>query len=95
MRPLWLGVLALLVCRGALAQDVQQALKPGAGDDLTTAYCNACHTSNYIIMNSVFLTADQWKAEVTKMRSAYGAPIDDGTAAQITAYLVAQYGVKP
>ena len=28
-------------------------------------------------MNSVFLTPDEWKAEVTKMRRPMAAPIDD------------------
>jgi mono/diheme cytochrome c family protein len=93
MRPLLLAVLAAMVCPGAFAADLQVPLKPGAGDDLTGAYCNACHTSNYIVMNSPFLTASEWKAEVTKMRGAYGAPIDDDTATKIEAYLGSQYGV--
>jgi mono/diheme cytochrome c family protein len=91
MRRLLLAVLAVLVGPAALADDGPIPLKPGAGDDVATAYCNACHTTDYIIMNSTFLTADQWKAEVTKMRSAFGAPIDDETASRITAYLSAQY----
>lgn len=95
MRIAGLAAVALLSGHGALASDPQVPLKPGPGDDLTSAYCSACHTSNYIIMNSVFLTAEQWKAEVSKMRTAFGAPIDDATAAQITAYLTAQYAVKP
>jgi hypothetical protein len=44
-------------------------------------------------MNSPFLTAGEWKAEVTKMRAAYGAPIDDETATKIETYLGSQYGV--
>jgi hypothetical protein len=68
-------------------------LKPGLADDATSANCNACHTSDYIVMNSTFLTAEQWKAEVTKMRVAFGATIDDGTAAEIAAYLAAHYAV--
>ncbi|MDR3532330.1 MAG: hypothetical protein P4L90_17470 [Rhodopila sp.] len=93
MKPLWITMLALLLCRGALAQDAPAPLKPGTGDDVASAYCNACHTSDYIIMNSMFLSADAWKAEVTKMRKAFGAPIDDETAAVITAYLAANYAV--
>jgi hypothetical protein len=95
MRALLLVVLALLAGQGALASDIPMPLKAGPGDDVTNAYCNACHTSNYIIMNSVFLTPEQWKAEVSKMRSGYGAPIDDATAAAITVYLSAQYAAKP
>jgi len=91
MRPL--AGLAVPFCLGAFASYAQMPLKPGAGDDVANAYCNACHTSDYIIMNSTFLTADQWKAEVTKMRGAFGAPLDDETAAKITAYLASQYAV--
>jgi hypothetical protein len=32
---------------------------------------------------------------VTKMRSAFGAPIDDETAAKIVAYLANNYAVAP
>ncbi len=47
-------------------------------------------------MNSPFLTPEQWKAEVTKMRSAFGAPMDNDTAAAITAYLATNYAApKP
>jgi hypothetical protein len=42
-------------------------------------------------MNSVFLTPAAWKAEVTKMRTAFGAPIDEDTANAILAYLDAHY----
>lgn len=78
---------------GAARADEPAALMSGAGADATSANCNACHTSDYIIMNSVFLTAAQWTAEVTKMRKAFGAPIDDTTAAEIAAYLAAHYAV--
>jgi uncharacterized protein (DUF697 family) len=44
-------------------------------------------------MNSMFLTPAAWKAEVTKMRTAFGAQIDDDIAAEITAYLAANYAV--
>ena len=83
---------AVLACNPALA-DEPAALMAGAGADVTGAYCNACHTSDYIVMNSTFLTGDQWKAEVTKMRKAFGAPIDDATAAEISVYLAANYAV--
>jgi sulfite dehydrogenase (cytochrome) subunit B len=69
-------------------------LKPGEGGALASAACNACHTSNYIIMNSVFIPAAGWKAEVTKMRTAYGAPIDDATAESIIGYLSEHYAAK-
>lgn len=94
MRRLIAVGLGVLVCRGAVADDRPAMLKPGPGSDAAQSDCNVCHTSNYIIMNSPFLTADQWKAEVEKMRKAFGAPIDDATAAAISAYLAANYGVE-
>jgi mono/diheme cytochrome c family protein len=93
MRAVAIAMFVALAGRGAMAADTPAPLKPGAGDDLAGAYCNACHTSDYIVMNSTFLTPDGWKAEVTKMRTAFGAPMDDATAAQIAAYLAAHYAV--
>jgi hypothetical protein len=46
-------------------------------------------------MNSTFLTPEGWRAEVTKMRQAYGAPIDDGTADLIVKYLSEAYAARP
>ncbi len=86
---------ALLLAAPAALADEPVALKPGAGLDAVQASCAICHTLNYIRMNSVFLTPDVWKAEVTKMRTAYGAPIDDDTAAAIIQYLSATYAVAP
>nr|WP_294531258.1 hypothetical protein [uncultured Rhodopila sp.] len=86
-------ILALLLCRVAVAADAPTPLKPGEGAEAATGYCNACHTSDYIIMNSVFMSPAAWKSEVAKMRAAFGAQIDDGVAAKIAAYLAANYGV--
>ena len=93
MKALAIAMFVALAAGGATAADTPAPLKPGAGDDLANAYCNACHTSDYIVMNSTFLTPDAWKAEVAKMRTAFGAPMDDATAAQIAAYLAAHYAV--
>jgi mono/diheme cytochrome c family protein len=82
---------AVLAGGGARAADGPYPLKPGAGQEATSGYCNACHTSDYIVMNSMFLSPAAWKAEVAKMCSAFGAPIDDDTAAAITAYLAENY----
>jgi mono/diheme cytochrome c family protein len=90
----YLTVALLLAAPGALA-DEPVALKSGPGLDAVQASCATCHTLNYIRMNSVFLTPDAWKAEVTKMRTALGAPIDDDTAASIIQYLSASYAAPP
>ena len=88
----WL-VVSLLFAAPALADE--PALKPGPGLDVVQTSCAICHTLNYIRMNSVFLTPDAWKAEVTKMRAAYGAPIDDDNANTIIKYLSETYAAAP
>jgi sulfite dehydrogenase (cytochrome) subunit B len=90
----FLLVAPLLCATPVLAQE-QVTLKPGTGQDAVSTSCAACHTLNYIRMNSVFLSPDAWKAEVTKMREGYGAPIDDDTASTIVKYLSATYAAQP
>jgi mono/diheme cytochrome c family protein len=79
----------------ALAEEQPVALVPGPGLATVGEKCSGCHSMDYIVMNSPFLTADGWKAEVTKMRAAYGAPIEDADAATIQGYLAGAYGAKP
>lgn len=92
MRRLAIGIAAGLVCGGALA-DQATPLKSGPGSDATATKCSVCHTSDYIVMNSMFLSPEGWRAEVTKMRSAFGASIDDAMAEVIISYLSLRYGV--
>ena len=87
---------ALLLAAPALAAPVLAdeqpvELKPGPGVDVITANCGGCHSLDFVRMNSPFLTAEGWKAEVAKMRGAFAAPIDDASAAQIVAYLGTAY----
>jgi mono/diheme cytochrome c family protein len=93
VRPALLS--AVLLCATPAFAEDQVPLKPGAGEEAVRASCATCHTLNYIRMNSVFLSPDAWKAEVTKMREGYGAPIDDTTAAAIVKYLSANYAAAP
>lgn len=85
-------VLLALAVVPARADEQPVELKPGPGQDIVQNECNVCHSLDYIRMNSPFLTADGWKAEVTKMRTAFGAPIDDADADAILKYLSANYG---
>lgn len=88
----WLAVLLPLVAAPAVAAET--SLAPGKDLETVAVHCSACHTTDYIRMNSPFLTRDGWKAEVTKMRTAFGAQIDDETAAEVLDYLDANYAVK-
>jgi mono/diheme cytochrome c family protein len=86
-------LVSLLLAPPAFGADGPAGLKAGPGLDVVETSCGLCHTVDYIRMNSTFLTPDAWKAEVTKMRTAFGAPIDDDAAATILAYLSKQYAV--
>ncbi len=91
MRTFVLAFAVTLIALPAAAAEPQ--LKKGPGLDKVEANCQACHTLNYIPMNSPFLNAAGWDAEVTKMIKAYGAPIDDADAKAIVDYLKQNYGV--
>ena len=88
-----LAVLGLTAFVGsAIAQEDTIKLKPGAGLDVLQANCGACHSLDYIPMNSPFLDKAGWVAEVTKMVNAYGAPVVADDQAKIADYLAANYG---
>ena len=78
--------------RRALADEKPIELKKAPGLDKVEGNCGACHSLDYIQMNSPFLNAALWDAEVTKMIKAYGAPIGRADAKAITDYLATNYG---
>ena len=91
------GAVALLVAAAPAAPAFAQEepaikLKDGSGLDRVEANCAACHSLDYIQMNSPFPNAALWEAEVTKMIKAYGAPVGDADAAAIVDYLKKNYG---
>ncbi len=93
MIPMRIARLSLLACGIATSAMAQRApLAAGSGKDVVEGGCATCHSLSYIPMNSRFMSPETWKAEVTKMRTAFGAPIDDDAANEIIAYLVAHYG---
>jgi hypothetical protein len=75
------------------AADKLIQLKEAPGRDKVEAHCSACHSLDYVIMNSPFLNASGWDAEVAKMINAFGAPIDQSDADIITDYLKKNYGM--
>jgi sulfite dehydrogenase (cytochrome) subunit B len=76
----------------ARGDESEIALKDAPGRDQVLNNCGACHSLDYIEMNSPFMNRAGWEAEVTKMIKAFGAPVDDASAKAITAYLAANYG---
>jgi hypothetical protein len=77
----------------SLPGDAGFTFKPGPGVQSAQRYCLRCHSSAYVSTQPI-LTRTQWAAEVTKMKTVYGAPIPDDQVAPITDYLTATYG-KP
>ena len=97
MRALTIAIVAAALAlpassSGLLAAEKPVELKKGAGLDKVEGNCAACHSLDYIPMNSPFMSPATWDAEVTKMIKAFGAPISDADAEAIKAYLKANYG---
>ena len=87
-------VLALLAAAPALPDENRVQLKEGPSRDLVIGRCAACHSQDYIPMNSPFLDRKGWEAEVNKMVKAYGAPMEPDEVAKIVDYLATNYGKK-
>ena len=92
MRIFILAACLALFVAPAMADEPEIHLKAGAGLDKVEGNCGACHSLVYIQMNSPFLNAAGWNAEIAKMIKAFGAPINDDDAKAIAAYLTAKYG---
>jgi mono/diheme cytochrome c family protein len=87
-------VLSALIAVPAIADEPAVKLKEGAGRELVEKNCVACHSLDYIPMNSPFLDRKGWEGSVTKMIKAMGAPIAADEVPGILDYLARNYG-KP
>jgi mono/diheme cytochrome c family protein len=92
MRGIAIVFALALIPAFARAEEPAVHLKQAPGRDVIEGYCSACHSLDYIVMNSPFLDAARWDAEVAKMIKAFGAPIDPADAKTIAAYLKQNYG---
>jgi mono/diheme cytochrome c family protein len=84
---------ALAFSLGAAAQEAKVELRDASGRD-KAMQCGACHSLDYIPMNSRFLDKAGWTASVNKMINAFGAPIPREDVDAIANYLAENYG-KP
>jgi len=93
-----LGALVALVgfaLAGATgAQEAKVQLKDGPGKD-KAMQCIACHSLDYIPMNSRFLDKAGWTGSVNKMINVFGAPIPKEDVEAIASYLAQNYGKPP
>ena len=92
MRTLAIALFAALLAGPVNAQEKPIDLKKAPGLDSVQNFCAACHSLDYIQMNSPYPNAAMWDAEVTKMIKAYGAPINEADAKAIADYLKKNYG---
>ena len=93
MRSFGVIITAALVATAAAAQEKPVQLKQAPGLDKVEGNCSGCHSLDYVPMNSPFLNAAGWDAEVAKMINAFGAPIEQGDAKIIADYLKSNYGM--
>lgn len=87
------ALLAAAVAGSAAAQESKVVLKDAPGRD-KAMQCIACHSVDYIQMNSRFMDKAGWTASINKMINAFAAPIPKTDVEAIASYLAEQYG-KP
>ena len=88
-----LAVLALSALTPFASADEQPVeIKAGPEKDLVENTCGACHSLDYIRMNSPFQTTASWSATVNKMINVMHAPIEPDDAKKILDYLIKNYG---
>ena len=87
-------IVLLLTTGTAIAQEEKVVLKDAPGRD-KAMQCLACHSLDYIQMNSRFLDKAGWSASVNKMINAFGAPIQKEDVDAIATYLSENYGKAP
>lgn len=61
-------------------------VRPGV--EAMNANCAACHSTSMILLQPA-LTTEQWKAQITKMKEVYKAPVDPAAEPAILTYLEA------
>jgi mono/diheme cytochrome c family protein len=59
---------------------------PGVGADIASSQCLICHSAGMVLTQPP-LKKDEWRAEIIKMRSAFGAPIPDDQVDGLSEYL--------
>ena len=84
--------LVVATCGLARADEFALKLKDAPGSELTQSNCSACHSLDYVLMNSPFQSRASWDGEVRKMIKVYGADISEADAKSIIDYLASHYG---
>ena len=84
-------IFGLAFAGNAFAQESKVVLKDAPGRD-KAMQCIACHSVDYIQMNSRFLDKAGWTASINKMINVFGAPVPKDDVETIADYLAQHYG---
>jgi mono/diheme cytochrome c family protein len=71
--------------------DSEQVFPPGAGAEIANSQCMICHSAGMVTRQPP-LRIGEWKAEINKMRTAYGAPLPAEQVEELATYLTAIKG---
>ena len=71
-----------------------QQYPDGPHADVINANCTSCHSAS-MALSQPPLSAEQWSAEVTKMRELYKAPVAAADVPAIVGYLTAMSAKQP
>ena len=63
-----------------------ESFPPGIGADIASSQCLICHSAGMVLTQPP-LKKDEWRAEIMKMRSSYGAPIPEDQVDGLSEYL--------
>ena len=83
---------ALAASAAVHADETGIRLVQAEGVERVQSACVACHSLDYIVMNSPFQDRAGWEKTVTKMVKVMGAPIEPDDVAAIVDYLAKNYG---
>jgi len=68
---------------------LRSSLLPGY--EIAVQKCGICHSADYVNLQPLGMSVTQWAAEMTKMRNAYGAPLDEIDINLLSVYLATAY----
>lgn len=63
-----------------------ESFPAGVGEDIASSQCLICHSAGMVLTQPP-LKKDEWRAEITKMRTVYGAPIPEDQVDGLAEYL--------
>lgn len=68
----------------------QVSFPPGKGAEIANGQCLICHSTGMVLRQPP-LSQEEWAGEITKMRSAFGAPMPPDQVEALAKYL---YGIN-